>query len=37
MGESDDRDLIRYYPDRKAWILEADQNMALRPYDALGN
>jgi hypothetical protein len=33
MGEPEDRELMRYYPDRKHWILEADASpMVLQPY-----
>jgi hypothetical protein len=35
MGEAGDRELIHYYPDRTAWILDADAApMALHPYDS---
>jgi hypothetical protein len=33
MGADEDRELIRYYPDRTAWIYDADTTpKALRPY-----
>jgi hypothetical protein len=33
MGEQQDRELIRYYPDRQAWIWDADAHpLLLRPY-----
>jgi hypothetical protein len=33
MGENDDRELIRYYPDRTPWICDADTApTVLRPY-----
>jgi hypothetical protein len=38
MGEAADRELIQYYPDRNAWILDADASpMQLRPYASSAN
>ena len=32
MGDRRDDELLRYYPNRRAWTLEDDQTITLRPY-----
>jgi hypothetical protein len=32
MSDRRDDELLRYYPNRRAWILEDDQTITLRPY-----
>jgi hypothetical protein len=33
MPEGEDEELLRYYPDRRVWILDDDGNVSLRPMD----